>query len=82
MGSTILNLFQITAAVDDPVTRTAVLLSLICALMSLSYGCMYIGVAGAGMGAVILELDGTAVLQLQISAYSSPSYKLTSFTYL
>ena len=50
--------------------------------MSLSYGCMYIGVAGAGMGAVILELDGTAVLQLQISAYSSPSYKLTSFTYL
>lgn len=42
LGSTILNLFQITAAVDDPVTRTAALLSLICALMSLSYGCMYI----------------------------------------
>jgi hypothetical protein len=42
LGSTILNLFQITEAVDDPVTRTAALLSLICALMSLCYGCMYI----------------------------------------
>jgi hypothetical protein len=39
-GSTILNTFQITEALDDPVTRTAALLSLICALMS---GCiMYI----------------------------------------
>ena len=42
LGSTILNIFQITDVVDDPVTRTAALLSLICALMSLSYGCMYI----------------------------------------
>ena len=42
LGSTILNIFQITEAADDPVTRTAALLSLICALMSLSYGCMYI----------------------------------------
>ena len=41
-GSTILNIFQITEALDDPVTRTAALLSLICALMSLIYGCMYI----------------------------------------
>jgi hypothetical protein len=40
--STILNIFQITEALDDPVTRTAALLSLICALMSLIYGCMYI----------------------------------------
>ena len=42
LGSTILNIFQITEAADDPVTRTAALLSLICALMSLTYGCMYI----------------------------------------
>ena len=42
LGSTILNIFQINEAADDPVTRTAALLSLICALMSLSYGCMYI----------------------------------------
>ena len=42
LGSTILNIFQITDVVDDPVTRTAAVLSLICALMSLSYGCMYI----------------------------------------
>ena len=39
----ILNIFQINEALDDPVTRrTAALLSLICALMSLIYGCMYI----------------------------------------
>ena len=42
LGSTILTIFQIPDAEDDPVTRTAALLSLICALMSLSYGCMYI----------------------------------------
>ena len=42
LGSTILNIFQITEVAEDPVTRTAALLSLICALMSLSYGCMYI----------------------------------------
>src|SRR5882757_9383936 len=42
LGSTILTIFQIPDAEDDPITRTAALLSLICALMSLSYGCMYI----------------------------------------
>ena len=40
--SPILNIFQKTEVLDDPVTRTAALLSLICALMSLIYGCMYI----------------------------------------
>ena len=40
--STILTIFQIPDAADDPVTRTAALLSLVCAVMSLSYGCMYI----------------------------------------
>ena len=29
-------------AADDPITRGTALLSLICALMSLSYGCIYI----------------------------------------
>lgn len=38
----ILTMFQIPSAASDPVTRTAALLSLVCALMSLSYGCMYI----------------------------------------
>jgi hypothetical protein len=42
LGSTILNILQITEASDDPVTRTAALLSLICALTGLIYGCMYI----------------------------------------
>ena len=40
--SAILTMFQIPDASSDPVTRTAALLSLICALMSLSYGCIYI----------------------------------------
>ncbi|KAF8075802.1 hypothetical protein FPV67DRAFT_1469317 [Lyophyllum atratum] len=40
--SAILTMFQIPSAADDPVTRTAALLSLVCALMSLTYGCMYI----------------------------------------
>ncbi|KAF8890400.1 hypothetical protein BD779DRAFT_1671352 [Infundibulicybe gibba] len=40
--SAILTTFQIPDAADDPLTRTAALLSLICALMSLCYGCMYI----------------------------------------
>ncbi|KAL1752549.1 hypothetical protein FB107DRAFT_265357 [Schizophyllum commune] len=35
-------MFQIPDAATDPVTRNAALLSLICALMSLSYGCIYI----------------------------------------
>ena len=29
-------------AADNPITRSTALLSLICALMSLSYGCIYI----------------------------------------
>ena len=35
-------MFQIEPAASDPITRTAGLISLICALMSLIYGCMYI----------------------------------------
>jgi len=42
LASAILTIFQIPAAGDDPVTRTTAFLSLICALMSLSYGCIYI----------------------------------------
>ena len=38
LGSTI---FQIIEALDVPVTCTAALLSLICALINLIYGCMY-----------------------------------------
>ncbi|TFY76837.1 hypothetical protein EWM64_g7176 [Hericium alpestre] len=40
--SAILTMFQIPDAANDPLTRTAALLSLVCALMSLSYGCIYI----------------------------------------
>ncbi|KAF5391240.1 hypothetical protein D9757_003010 [Collybiopsis confluens] len=40
--SAILTMFQINDAATDPLTRTAALLSLICATMSLSYGCIYI----------------------------------------
>ncbi|KAL1742875.1 hypothetical protein HDZ31DRAFT_42292 [Schizophyllum fasciatum] len=40
--SAILTMFQIPDAATDPVTRNTALLSLICALMSLSYGCIYI----------------------------------------
>jgi len=36
-----MTVFQIPQAANDPVTRTAALLSLVCALMSLAYGCMY-----------------------------------------
>lgn len=35
-------MFQIPDAEGDPLTRTAALFSLVCALMSLSYGCIYI----------------------------------------
>ncbi|KAF9475835.1 hypothetical protein BDN70DRAFT_923746 [Pholiota conissans] len=42
LASAILTVFQIPEAADDPLTRTFALLSLICALMSLSYGCIYI----------------------------------------
>ncbi|KAL0581800.1 hypothetical protein V5O48_000280 [Marasmius crinis-equi] len=37
--SAILTMFQIPNAASDPLTRTAALLSLICAIMALSYGC-------------------------------------------
>ncbi|TFK37838.1 hypothetical protein BDQ12DRAFT_140222 [Crucibulum laeve] len=40
--SAILTILQIESAAADPVTRYSALLSLICALMSLLYGCMYI----------------------------------------
>ncbi len=40
--SAILTMFQIPNAASDPLTRTAALLSLICALWSLSFGCIYI----------------------------------------
>jgi len=35
-------MFQVPEAIDDPVTRTAALASLVCSLMSLSFGCVYI----------------------------------------
>lgn len=40
--SAILSMFQNTQIAQDPVTRTAALLSLTSALMSLSFGCIYI----------------------------------------
>ncbi|KAF9564917.1 hypothetical protein CPC08DRAFT_220158 [Agrocybe pediades] len=40
--SAILTILQIESAVDDPVIRYAALLSMICALVSLLFGCMYI----------------------------------------
>ncbi|KJA18063.1 hypothetical protein HYPSUDRAFT_90259 [Hypholoma sublateritium FD-334 SS-4] len=40
--SAILTILQISGAADDPVTRYLALLSLMCALMSLLFGCMYI----------------------------------------
>ncbi|KAJ3785829.1 hypothetical protein GGU10DRAFT_375436 [Lentinula aff. detonsa] len=40
--SAILTMFQIEDAATDPLTRSAALLSLVCAIMSLSYGCIYI----------------------------------------
>ncbi|KAF8068779.1 hypothetical protein FPV67DRAFT_1414919, partial [Lyophyllum atratum] len=40
--SAILTILQIESAAADPVTRNAALFSLICALMSLLYGCIYI----------------------------------------
>jgi hypothetical protein len=38
----ILTILQIDAAASDPVTRYCALFSLVCALMSLLFGCMYI----------------------------------------
>ncbi|KIJ12907.1 hypothetical protein PAXINDRAFT_170945 [Paxillus involutus ATCC 200175] len=40
--SAILSMFQNSAMAGDPIVRTAALLSLTCALMSLCYGCVYI----------------------------------------
>ncbi|KAG6908201.1 hypothetical protein DXG01_005790 [Tephrocybe rancida] len=40
--STILTTLQIDGATTDPVTRYAALLALVCSLMSLLYGCLYI----------------------------------------
>ncbi|KAG6915085.1 hypothetical protein DXG01_013532 [Tephrocybe rancida] len=40
--SAILTILQIEAAGTDPIARNCALISLICALMSLLYGCMYI----------------------------------------
>lgn len=37
-----MTLFQVNAAASDPIIRNTAFVSLICALMSLSYGCMYI----------------------------------------
>ncbi|TFK72084.1 hypothetical protein BDN72DRAFT_378687 [Pluteus cervinus] len=39
--SAIVSILQIDSASGDPITRTAALISLVCALMSLLYGCMY-----------------------------------------
>ncbi|KAJ7721335.1 hypothetical protein DFH07DRAFT_298764 [Mycena maculata] len=49
--SAILTMFQIQPAASDPVTRTTALLSLVSALMSLCYGCVYI-VRFATMGSM------------------------------
>ncbi len=42
LHSAILTVLQISGAADDPITRYLALLSLLCALMSLLFGCMYI----------------------------------------
>ncbi|KIM38485.1 hypothetical protein M413DRAFT_75892 [Hebeloma cylindrosporum] len=40
--SAILTILQIESAANDPVIRYSALLSMVCALMSLFYGCIYI----------------------------------------
>lgn len=40
--SAILTTLQIEAAAADPITRYTALMALVCALMSLLYGCVYI----------------------------------------
>lgn len=35
-------MFQVPEMAYDPVTRTAALMSLVCALMSLAFGCLFI----------------------------------------
>ena len=42
LDSALLTLFQVNDAAGDPLTRWSALFSLICALMSLTYGCVYI----------------------------------------
>jgi len=42
MNRAILTILQIDSAADDPVTRYSALFSLICALVSLLFGCVYI----------------------------------------
>lgn len=42
LASGILTIFQVDDAVSDPLVRSSALLSLIFAIMSLSYGCVYI----------------------------------------
>ncbi|KAF8995617.1 hypothetical protein BDQ17DRAFT_1250470, partial [Cyathus striatus] len=43
----ILTTFQVPEMSDDPLMCTAALLSLVCAIMSLSYGCVFIVCLGA-----------------------------------
>jgi hypothetical protein len=38
---------QVPGAGDDPVTRSAALIALVCALMSLLFGCLYVVRFGA-----------------------------------
>jgi len=40
--SAIITMFQVPEMAYDPVTRTAALISLVCALMSLAFGCLFI----------------------------------------
>ena len=42
MFRAILTILQIESAANDPFTRYSALLSMVCALMSLFYGCIYI----------------------------------------
>jgi hypothetical protein len=42
MFRAILTILQIESAANDPLTRYSALLSMVCALMSLFYGCIYI----------------------------------------
>ncbi|KIY48128.1 hypothetical protein FISHEDRAFT_73951 [Fistulina hepatica ATCC 64428] len=39
--SAVMTMFQVESAMTDPITRTTAFLALICALLSLLYGCMY-----------------------------------------
>ncbi|KIY48127.1 hypothetical protein FISHEDRAFT_12357, partial [Fistulina hepatica ATCC 64428] len=39
--SAVMTMFQVESAMTDPITRTTAFLALICALLSVLYGCMY-----------------------------------------